>query len=156
MSGTGLATGKSRGVDRHGLIENGLGLSVGGGYESGFVKCHTNARWYFYLCHLRLENAGREKACRRFGSLFSWGHLKRSGFTLLIAVDCFVQWRLPERCCISHQIFVPGAQVLLREQKESELLLPKVYPSGGVKRWREGSTLKFIVQIRIKIRPEKV
>lgn len=61
VSGTGLATRKSRGVDRHGLIENGLGPSVGGGYESGFVKCHTNARWYFYLCHLRL-NAGREKA----------------------------------------------------------------------------------------------
>lgn len=63
-AGTGLATRKSRGMDRHELIENGLGLSVGGGCESGFetVKCHTNARWYFYLCHLRLENAGREKA----------------------------------------------------------------------------------------------
>lgn len=62
VSGTGLATRKSRGVGRHGLIENGLELSVGVGEESGFVECHTNARWCFYLCHLRLENAGREKA----------------------------------------------------------------------------------------------
>lgn len=50
MSGTGLATRKRRGVDRHGLTENGLGPGVGGGYESGFVKCYTNARWYFFIC----------------------------------------------------------------------------------------------------------
>lgn len=64
VAGTGLATRKSRGVDRHGLVENGLGLRRGVGYESRFetVECCTNARWYFYLCHLRLENAGREKA----------------------------------------------------------------------------------------------
>lgn len=63
VAGTRLATRKRRGVDRHGFLENGLRLRRGG-YESGFetVKCYTNARWYFYLCHLRLENAGREKA----------------------------------------------------------------------------------------------
>lgn len=63
-AGTGLATRKSRGVDRHGLIENGLGLSVGGGDESGFetVKCYTKARWYFFICATySLKTQGEEE-----------------------------------------------------------------------------------------------
>lgn len=45
--------------------------------------------------------------------------------------------RVPRGCGISHQLFVPGAQVLLRGQRENETLaLPaKAYSSGGVKRW---------------------
>lgn len=71
-AGTGLATRNSRGVARHGLIENGLGPRRGCGSEGDFetVKCYTNARWYFYLCHPRLGNAGREKTGDGLG-LFS-------------------------------------------------------------------------------------
>jgi hypothetical protein len=64
------------------------------GYESGFetVKCYTNARWYFYLYHLLLENV-REKRLGRFVYLFSWSNLKMQwvdlahGSTLLYAID---------------------------------------------------------------------
>lgn len=71
-AGTGLATRNSRGVARHGLVENGLGPRRGCGSEGDFetVKCYSNARWYFYLCHPRLGNAGREKAGDGLG-LFS-------------------------------------------------------------------------------------
>lgn len=50
---------------------------------------------------------------------------------------CFVQWRLPRGCGVSHQPFVPGAQVLLRGQRENETLAltARAYSSGGAKRW---------------------
>lgn len=65
------------------------------------------------------------------------------GSVAFMAGDGFVRGRIPERCRISHPVFVPGAQLLLRGQKETEppTLLPKAYSSGGVKRWRCIETL---------------